>query len=280
MAQTDTADLVSNAFVSPKASLLLRHILKAAVESSGEKADWKPEAHALLANVMMNDCLNWWNLDFPVELECVQHYVTCALSANPPPPSPTQAHAQHAQALIHRAKHEHDLALTCFKKAAKLDSGFARAHAQIGNQYVRKGQAATSHHCFEKARSIAKNHPAIGYFDWGEGRAYFQEESWPQAIRFLRKSVKELPTVWYNRCFLAAAQDVAGHEGAAKRTITAFVEDPQFETTFPKITNLYETTISRIRERSPQESSDDKVLAAWQRALKFADAAIRRLRAG
>lgn len=274
MAQTaastagDIADLVSNAVVNPKASLLLRHILKAAVQNSGEEADWKPEAHALLANVMMNDCLNWWNLDFPVDLECVQYYVTRALSADPP--RPTQAHAQHAQALIYRANRKHALALTCFQKAADLDSGFARAHAQIGNQYVRTGQEAKSHDCFKKARSIAKNHPAIGYFDWGEGRAYFQKKRWPRAIRFLRKSVEELPTVWYNRCFLAAAQDAAGHTDDAIGTITDFVEDPQFETAFPKITELYETTFSKIKELSPRESSNDSVFAAWQRALIFA----------
>lgn len=249
-------DLVSNAVVSPKASLLLRQILDAAVRSSdASEADWVPEARALLANVMMNDRLNWWNPDSEADLGIVQNHVDLALKS---PRRSTQAHAHHAQALIHRERGKHDKALSCFEQAIAADGGFARAYAQIGNQHVRLGQETKSYEFFQQARSIAENHPAIGYFDWGEGRAYFQEGKWPLAIYFLRKSVKELPTVWYNRCFLAAAQEAAEDKVAAEHTIIDFVNDSQFVTTFP-----------RIKELSPRPTPKETAAAAWRRVLDF-----------
>ena len=260
MAQTtpgDSADPVSNAIVSPQASLFIRQILEAALDSPrAGGADWVPEAQALLANVMMNDYLNWWNLDCPVDPDEAQKYVTAAMGP-PLRPDPVLALVYHAQALIYRAQRNHDDALCSFQQAAQLDDGFARAHAQIGNQYVRLGQEANSYPCFQRARIRAPNHPALGYFDWGEGRAYFQQLYWDLAIGLLERSVKRLPTVWYNRCFLAAAQDAAGHHQEAQDTITAFVDDPQFTGTFPLIKAL------------PEPIPNTTVGAAWQRVLSL-----------
>lgn len=252
---SDTADLVSNAFANPQFSLMLRQILQAALgSSSAAAASWAPEAQALLANVIMNDNLNWWNLSNPVDPKVVQNYITQALSSAS---QATQARAHLAQGLVHRANRKHPDALRRFQQAIDLDGGFARAYAQIGNQYVRLGEEKKSYPFFWMARKLAPNHPACGYFDWGEGRAYFQEEKWLEAINSLSASVKNLSTVWYNRCYLAAAQDAAGLTGVGLKTITDFVNDPQFQKTFSKIKAL------------PQPDPSTPVGAGWKRVLEY-----------
>jgi hypothetical protein len=200
----DTADPISNAVTSPQASLFIRQILQAALQNSaGAAQPWVAEAHALLANVMMNDCLNWW--DDTVTPADAQKHVDQAMGP-PSPPDSVLALAHHAQGLIFRAQ-RNQLPLKEFEKAVSLDPGFARAYAQVGNQTALGGDPTNSHGHFKTARCLAPYHPASGYFDWAEGRAYFLERNWPEAIKSLKSSVAKLKTVWYNRCYLAAAQD-------------------------------------------------------------------------
>jgi tetratricopeptide (TPR) repeat protein len=232
---TDAADPISNAVLRPEASLFVRQVLQGALaNSAGAAAGWIPRAQALLANVMMNDHLNGWNVDIPFDVNAVQKYITDAINAKPPDPILALAH--HAQGLICRAQgtpQGHQDALDAFTRALSCDGGFARAHAQIGNQKVLLGQETNSHGHFQIARSRALHHPATGYFNWGEGRAYFQEKNWEAAIILLNTSVTELPTVWYNRCYLAAAQDATGdatNKAAAQETLRDFRNAPGMPT--------------------------------------------------
>jgi tetratricopeptide (TPR) repeat protein len=239
----DTADPVSNAVVSPEASLLLRQILQSALKNQGgTPANWVAEAQALLANVLMNDYLNWWNLAFPVDVADAQAAVDYVTQLNPPPPDPVRAQAYHAQGLIYRADRtpqKQRLARDAFNQARQLDPGFARAHAQFGNQKSLLGRESEAHAPLDRARNLSPRHPASGYFYWAEGRAYFQEGIWSNAINWLKKSVEALPTVWYNRCYLAAAQNSAGDQTGARRTMTDFINAPGFDpATFTRIKQL------------------------------------------
>ena len=213
------SDPVSNAMQSPQASLYVREVLKRALaNSAGASADWLAQTHALLANVLMNDVLNGWNEAGAGELTEAQNAVAEALRHNG-----NLALAYHARGLVMRAQKNHNAALADFERAATLDANFARAHAQAGNERLRLGQEASSHQDFQKAKSSAPNHPATGYFEWGHGRAYFQERRWTEAIDCLTKSVKALTTVWYNRAYLAAAQHAAGDAAAVDRTKADFI---------------------------------------------------------
>jgi tetratricopeptide (TPR) repeat protein len=229
----DTADPISNAVTSPVASRFVRLILQNALANpagppQGAPPDWTAEVQALLVNVMMNDHFNWWNLDLPVDIDDAQKCANLAIKAKPSPP--VLAHAYHARGLTYRAQGSQQAASDDFEYArTKLDQGFARAHAQAGNQKVLLGQAKNSHGDFQTARKLAPNHPASGYFDWGEGRACFQEAAtsagkpdWSEAIRLLKTSIKELPTVWYNRLYLACAQDADRQTVAAQQTLDCF----------------------------------------------------------
>ncbi len=104
MAQTNpaVADPVSNAVLSPEASRFTRDILENALDNPpAASASWRPTAHALLANVLMNDVMNSWNSAGQGEISDAQTHVDEAINANPP--NPVMALAQHAQGLIHRA---------------------------------------------------------------------------------------------------------------------------------------------------------------------------------
>jgi len=61
-----------------------------------------------------------------------------------------------------------------------------------------------------------------GYFYWVIGRAYFFKEDYPQAIDWLRRSVREWPDVWYNRAYIISAQAMAGRQATAQRALAAF----------------------------------------------------------
>ncbi len=251
----DTGDLISNAVVSPEASFFIRQILQSALALSpgSAAAPWAAEASALLANVLMNDYLNWWNAadqnERQKELTDAQNAVQQAGNS---------ALAYHARGLICRAQKDHHGAMRAFRTARSLDNRFARVHAQFGNQKILLGRESEAHAPLDRAMKLSPNHPASGYFYWGEGRAYFQETLWHNAISWLKMSVAALPTVWYNRCYLAAALDSVGYKPVAQETMRDFL-------------NLFDrTTLARaVASLQPNSSDPSTVTAARQRVHDF-----------
>jgi tetratricopeptide (TPR) repeat protein len=236
---TDAADPISNAVVSPDASLFTRQILQSAlanVAGSSSPPPWVPDAQALLANVLMNDYLNWWNNAGQNELAAAQNVASHAGDS---------ALANHAKGLIYRAAGQPDHALKAFRAAKISEDRFARAHAQFGNQKAALGRENETQDPLDTALKLNPHHPACGYFFWGKGRAFFQQEDWARAIESLQKSVDELPTVWYNRCYLAAAQDKSPDTATklkARQTFNDFVDLFGKDTLWRAISSLQNTT--------------------------------------
>ncbi|MGH7045863.1 MAG: hypothetical protein ACREE2_05665 [Stellaceae bacterium] len=215
MAGTDSPDPIANAVLSPQASLVVRHLLQAALgNSDGLKDPEKNLARGLLANVLMNDVLNGWNEAGQPEWQQAQNLVGQVLPGTPPDsPDPNLAMAYHARGLVKRTAQptattppDPDGALKDFQQAVTQDPSFARGHAQVGNQIALNGHPENSHEHFKNARTLSPNHPAMGYFDWAEGRAYYLEKNWVCAVKWLQQSVNELTTVSYNKKYLALAQ--------------------------------------------------------------------------
>lgn len=232
MAKTASApagdpDLLSNAVVSPDASLFTREILQAALRDAARTQPppaWAPDVQALLANVLMNDILNKWNNAGPNELAAARNAANQAGNS---------ALAQHARGLIARADLNGTGALTFFQQAVSSAPGFARAQAQVNNQLVLNNGSATNLVLTQIQTMINQNqnHPALGYFYWVLGRAYFQNKDWSNAIIWLQKSVDVLQTVWYNRWYLATAQNNAGgaaNQAVAQLTMQDIINDPRF----------------------------------------------------
>jgi tetratricopeptide (TPR) repeat protein len=238
MAQTATAaadisDPISDALVSPEVSLLARKLLQMVLAHSANAPPvLVATMQALLANVLMNDYLNWWNPAFPVTIAAAQDAIDEATKLNPP--DPVRALVCHAQGLVHRANREQNLARKAFKEARDLNSQFARGHAQFGNQKSYLGRLDEVQVPLNTAIGLGQ-HPARGYFYWGKGRGFFQQaiqsnakKDWSDAIDWLQRSVDALPSVWYNRCYLAGAQNCNGDQTAAERTMQDFLNDQRF----------------------------------------------------
>ncbi|MBV8738664.1 MAG: tetratricopeptide repeat protein [Alphaproteobacteria bacterium] len=259
---TDTADPVSNAVIRQEVSLFLRQLLQTALQNAaGSSPAWAAQAQALLANVLMNDYLNWWNNVGQPELTAAQTAVDQAKNLNPSNTALALAH--HAQGLIYRSQGNHKSALSEFEQAVSLDAGFARARAQIGNQKILLGQEDEAQQHLDQAIKLNPHHPAIGYFYWAKGRGYFQQEKWADAIAWLAKSVQALPTVWYNRCYLAAAQDGAddaANKAQAQDTIQDFLNDQRFGR--PGL-------VRALASLQPNANDSPKVAAARKRVYDF-----------
>jgi len=251
---TGDPDPLSNAVVSPDASLFTREILQAALRDAARTQPppaWAPDVQALLANVLMNDVLNKWNNAGPNELAAARNAANQAGNS---------ALAQHARGLIARADGDTAGALTTFRQAASSAPGFARAQAQVGNQLVLNGldrdQARTQ---IQTVINQNQNHPALGYFYWALGRAYFVDQRWHDAIDPLSKSVDALPNVWYNQHYLAVAKQNAGDSEGAKTTLQQFISDPQFGDP-----QLGKQKVQQFIPPAAPNPSNDPVIAARQ----------------
>lgn len=235
----DTADVFSDAVVRPEASLLVRQILQSALANAAglpSPPAWVPHAQALLANVLMNDYFNWWNDAGQNELAAARNAVSQAGDS---------ALANHARGLIYRATGQQRLALQAFRTAKKQDRRFARAHAQFGNQKAVLAREDETEGPVDKALKLSPRHPACGYFYWAKGRAYFQQKDWTKAIKLLQQSVDTLQTVWYNRCYLAAAQNQSSNpktKAAANQTFNDFVNQFGKDTLWRAMASLQNPT--------------------------------------
>ncbi len=252
----DTADAVSNAVTSPDGSLFIREVLEKALSNpAGVAPRWAADAWALLANVLMNDYFNGWNYAGQDQLRQAEDAIHNALALAPRLPL-----GHHAQGLIYRAHGDQQQARKAFKRARDFGTGFARAHAQIGNQRILCGEPAKAHEYVDEAIRLNPNHPAIGYFYWVRGRAlvnqaFANQRSWRDAVDALQESVCALKTVWYNRAYLAYAQQQNGDFAAAGRTFVELDNNP-----------LFKAKLAQLKF-SPKEDSNDAG-AAMRNALR------------
>lgn len=251
-----TGDPISNAVSSPEASLFTRNILEAALAAG--PASWTQDAMILLANVLMNDYLNWWNGAGASELRAAEDWLRQATAISASGGAPALLY--HAQGLLYRANRNHKPALAAFRSARNFDLRFARAHAQFGNQKILLGRESEAHAPLDSARALNPHHLAIGYVYWADGRAYFQERLWRNAVYWLRKSVVVLRTVWYNRCYLAAALDAAGDPAGARQVMDDFKTAPGFDP------DTYRRIVPSLQ---PNAADPPTVAAARQTVLDF-----------
>ena len=139
---------------------------------------WVAVLKALLANVLMNDVLNWWNGAGPPELNEASVAADEAIKLNS-----NSALAHHAQGLVQSAKGHHNDARKAFREAKRKDDRFARGHAQFGNQKSFLGRLDEVQDPLDKAISLINlYHPARGYFYWGKGRRTANKRSAPTIL--------------------------------------------------------------------------------------------------
>jgi tetratricopeptide (TPR) repeat protein len=62
----------------------------------------------------------------------------------------------------------------------------------------------------KKVITISPRDPALGFFYWIMGRAYFAMGDYDTAINWLQKSVQLQPTLWFSRVDLISAYALTG----------------------------------------------------------------------
>jgi tetratricopeptide (TPR) repeat protein len=131
--------------------------------------------------------------------------------------------ALYAQGFLCRARGDHQAALDAFDATIRrAPPGFARVHAQKGEQLVYLGRFDDAIGEVNRALEINPKSKVRGYFYWVTGRANFFKEDYGAAIDWLQRSVRAWPSVWYNRVYLVAAHAHAKRGTAARRVLGSF----------------------------------------------------------
>lgn len=183
----------------------------------GHLEDHAADSSALLATSVLCDYLNRWNDAGDAEITKAEAAVSHVLSIKP------DHHLGHyAKGFLHRTRGEHEEALSEFAETLRHSPGFARAHAQLGNQLIYLGRPQEGIAEVEKAISLAPKSPSLGMFQWIIGRTKFVMGEDAEAIDWLQKSVRSWPNLWYNRAYLIAAYVVSGKMATARRALKAF----------------------------------------------------------
>jgi tetratricopeptide (TPR) repeat protein len=257
------ANAASNALITPQTSLFFREILeKALANPVGIAPRWAAEAWALLANLLVNDFLHSWNHAGEVELNEAEDAMRNALAIDR---SLTLAH--HAKGLIYRARGNHQAAYDAFARAVELDQNFARAHAQLGNEWTLLGKPAEALACVNEAIRLSPYDPASGTFYWIKGRAHFvaaqsddesnKDGQYAAAVRSLRESVERLPTFWYNWAYLISAYVALGQNENAESILYQFRSQSQFR----------ELTLKEVKRYEKADPDDKPLIIKARRAV-------------
>jgi len=205
--------------ITPQHNLLARKYLQDSLKLDSQSAI----AWSQLADVLMRDYLNRWNeaaesADARKKLlEQAAEALKEAFSLDP-----TIALTHMDDGFIRRAKGDHKGALDAFERALALDPNLALAYAQKANQLVLMGHPQEAPPLVLKAIRISPFDPVRSIFFWILGRAFFALGNYDDAIVWLRKSVAERPTAWFNRAHLVSAFELAGKHDEAVAALNDF----------------------------------------------------------
>ena len=209
--------------VSEDNDRFIRDVLRSALDSlGGAKPAWAAEAWALLADVLASDYLHHWNGAGSAERDEAEKAAKEALAIDD-----KLALAHYANGFVQRAMGNHKGAKAAFEVTTTLDSSFFRAYAQQANECITLGEPDKALLLVQKAIDNSPHDASLGMFYWIKGRAYFFLGNYSDAVPWLKKSIEERPTVWYNRLYLVSAYAQTGNAAdlrEAKNALSAFTE--------------------------------------------------------
>ena len=205
--------------ITPEHSREARGYLEEAVRRDPQSA----EAWGWLAEILVMQYVHRWNNVGSPELKEAEDAARKALAIDP-----NIGQVYYAEALVRRAKGEHDAALEAFTRAFELDPSLTRALAEKSNELTLVGRPAEAPALIETAIKLSPLDPSLGGFYWIIGRAYFYLGNHSEAIPWLRKSVVLRPNDWYNRLYLVSAYALDGQTDDAKKVLQEFYSYPRF----------------------------------------------------
>jgi tetratricopeptide (TPR) repeat protein len=195
-------------YLTPEECLETRQLLEAGLKADPDNA----RLLGLLAYWLSSDVLNGWNDAGEAEIDRAEAAVLKAISLDAKLPF-----AYQALGWVHRLRGRHQAGLDAFNEAIRIDPGYVRAYAQIGNQMVLLGDARGAIAMAEKAIAIDPNHRSLPVFQWVKGRAHFVLGEYENAVEALQESVRRRPNLWFTHAWLIAAYALTNHEAEAKK---------------------------------------------------------------
>ena len=166
---------------------------------------------------MASDYLHHWNGAGSAERDEAEKAAKEALAIDD-----KLALAHYANGFVQRAMGNHKGAKAAFEVTTTLDSSFFRAYAQQANECITLGEPDKALLLVQKAIDNSPHDASLGMFYWIKGRAYFFLGNYSDAVPWLKKSIEERPTVWYNRLYLVSAYAQTGNAADLRKRKTRF----------------------------------------------------------
>ncbi len=175
------------------------------------------ETAAYTAITVLCQYLNRWDDAGTAEVARAEAAVEVALAHGP-----QLFLAHYAKGFLCRARGQHQAAVDAFDETIKHAPEFARGYAQKGEDLVFLGRPADAVAAVKRALEISPHSSVRGYFYWVIGHAQFTMQEDAEAIRWLQRSVRNWPNVWYNRLYLVSAHAHSKDLTSARRILRAF----------------------------------------------------------
>ena len=106
------------------------------------------------------------------------------------------------EGMAHSRNGKHSLAERAFKKAIKINPGYADAHNDLGNLYLGMGRFKESFNAYRKALNFAQDHPVVLN---NIGNVLMQQGEYDKAQKWLNQAVEQDPDNATIRCSLGNA---------------------------------------------------------------------------
>jgi class 3 adenylate cyclase/TolB-like protein/tetratricopeptide (TPR) repeat protein len=218
---------------TPERSLEARRYAEAGLRANPEDA----RLWAVLACTLASDYLNgrWNGTDKPA-VDLAQRAAERAKGLNP-----NEALAYFALGFVYRIKGEHERARQFFEDAINRDKNSAGAYAQLANELVFLGHADEAVEKVQEAIRRSPGAPSTGVYRWVEGRAFFVQGDWKNAIRSLDAAVRLRPNLWFIHAWLTAAyalNNQAREAEVARDLFQSVFPDQKYS--FARINEIYD----------------------------------------
>jgi tetratricopeptide (TPR) repeat protein len=120
------------------------------------------------------------------------------------------------EGMVHCRNGKHSLAERAFKKAIKINPGYADAHNDLGNLYLAMGRFKESFNAYRRALNFAQDHPLILN---NIGNVLMRQGEFDKACKWLNRAVEQDPDNAAIHCNLGNALQGSGKHADA---VTAY----------------------------------------------------------
>jgi TolB-like protein len=160
------------------------------------------------------NAINIWSTRANNEVELAENMLTRALASDP-----DRAEGHYARGLLRRVQNEPELSIIEHEVATNLCPSLAPAYAQIGQSYIRLGQANKAFAFVEKSLRISPHDSNRAIWLFIMGSAYLYLSQYGEALKVLQHASLADPDYNMTYVLLAAGHALSGNKTAAQRAL-------------------------------------------------------------